>query len=113
VSSRSTWAIRPCLQKIIMTTSLAFLLYKIYILYIWVFCLHACLCTTCMPLWRYEEGIRSSRTGVIDGYEHPCGMDAGKWTRVLRAARALNYWAISTALYFHFLHKASIIVLWS
>ena len=38
------------------------------VLHVWVFCLHACLCITCMQCqWRSEEGIGSAGTGVTSG----------------------------------------------
>lgn len=35
---------------------------------LWVFCLHACMCTMCMPgARRLEEGVRCQGTRVVDG----------------------------------------------
>jgi hypothetical protein len=43
------------------------------ILCLWVFHLHVCLCTTCMPgaLRGHKEGTVSAGTGAMDSYE--CG----------------------------------------
>ena len=49
---------------------------------VWLFCLHVCMCTTCMQcLWRPEEGSRFPGTGITSGCEPPCG--CGNWTQVL------------------------------
>jgi hypothetical protein len=47
---------------------------SIFILCVWVPCLHACLCIVCLwYLLRPEEGVRSHGTGVTDGCESHCG----------------------------------------
>ena len=45
------------------------------ILCLWVFHLHVCLCTTCMPgaLRGHKEGTVSAGTGAMDSYE--CGYE--------------------------------------
>lgn len=46
--------------------------FKFYLIsYVWVICLHVCLCTMC-PQY-LKEDIRSPIIGVVDGYELPCG----------------------------------------
>ena len=53
-----------------------------------MFCLHVCLCTMCMQYQQTpEEGVRSSRTRILDGYV----LVPSKRTS------ALNCWAISPA----------------
>lgn len=46
----------------------------IFILYVWVCCLHECLCTMYMQCLRWpEEGIGCTATGVTDDYDLPYG----------------------------------------
>jgi hypothetical protein len=42
-----------------------------FILCVWVFCLHVCLCTTCVPAvpTGQKESVKSCVTGLIDGRE--------------------------------------------
>ena len=74
---------------------------------VWVFFLHACQRTTCMPSalvlwysWRLEEGVRSPWIWVTD-CEPPCECRNG--TLVLwKNSPVLNHWAVAPAP-FHFL----------
>lgn len=46
-----------------------------------MFCLHLCLCTTCIQCpWKSEESVRSSGTGVADKVvSHHVGAGDGTW----------------------------------
>lgn len=50
------------------------------ILQMWVFCLHVCLCTTCVQHpQRPEDGVRALGTGVTNGCEPPQHVGARNW----------------------------------
>jgi hypothetical protein len=54
-------------------TSLLFFKIKVIFYVHWVFCLHVHIYTTCVYLWRSEEGIKFPQTGVTDSCELLCG----------------------------------------
>ena len=55
-----------------------------FIFVLWVFCLHACLCTTFVqPPVGSEEIIVVFGTGVIDSCKLPCGCGNWNWTQFL------------------------------
>lgn len=54
-----------------------------------MFCLHVCVQCVCLVLWRPEESIRSSRSGVIAVCEPPCRLSA-KATDVLNCCHLSN-----------------------
>lgn len=73
-----------------------FTIFILLYMYVWVFCLHICLCTNLL-LQRPGEGIRSPGTRVIGSYEQ-FDMDARNQAQVLsRALYSCECWAISSA----------------
>jgi hypothetical protein len=73
--------------------------YSFFILYVWVFCMHACLYHMRAWCWqRPQEGVGSSGTEVTDGCESPCGcweLNPGP----LEKQPVLNHRAFSPAPY--------------
>lgn len=70
-----------------------------FLFYVWVLCLHVCICTTCMPsVHRGQERVSDPlELELRMGVSH--GVDSKDWTWVLcqTVSSLSNYWAISPA----------------
>lgn len=71
-------------------------LYYYFILHVWVFCLHGCLCVICVLLpTGVKKGVRSPRTGATDGCKLPCECLELNLCP-LKSSWALNHWVTSS-----------------
>lgn len=74
-----------------------------WVLYVWAFCLCACLCTTCvLGAHKPEEGARSFRTGLRDVFEPPSGFWELSPSPLEEHSVLFNHWARCLAPYLAF-----------